>query len=281
MKVGGETPKGGLTRSDMNQQHDVPNVQGWFQNGFHGFLRPFLARHFHAIGIDKGSQDDGEIPVDSPMLVYGNHPSWWDPLIAHFLNRSLFPGRQFYAPIDAEALEQYRVFGKLGFYGVRMNTTSGAAAFLKQSMAILNQPGTAIWLTPEGQFADSRDHSAELMPGLAHLCSRLETGCAVPLALEYVFWNERLPVCLARLGEPIWVEQQRGLSKPDWNQLLTTRLRKNQTELSQSAITRSSDQFDHLIRGSVGAGGFYDFFRRLKSWSRLKRFRPQHGNQFE
>ncbi|MCP4892160.1 MAG: acyltransferase, partial [Planctomycetaceae bacterium] len=87
--------------------------------------------------------------------------------------------------------------------------------------------------------------------------------------------------CLARLGEPIWVDQQRELSKPDWNQLLTTRLRENQTALSLSAMDRSSDQFDHLIRGSVGAGGFYDFCRRLKSWSRLKRFRPQHGNQFE
>ena len=48
-------------------------------------------------------------------------------MIAHFLNRTLFPTRQFYAPIDADALQQYPVFGKLGFYGVNMDTTSGAA----------------------------------------------------------------------------------------------------------------------------------------------------------
>ena len=109
--------------------------------------------------------------------------------MAHFLNRTLFPRRQFFAPIDADALEQYKVFAKLGFYGVRMHTTSGAAAFLRQSLAILHAGDTAIWMTPEGRFADVRDRTAKLMPGLAHLCTRLESGCAVPIALEYVFWE--------------------------------------------------------------------------------------------
>ena len=178
---------------------NVPHVPAWFQSGFHGFLRPFLKRHFHAIAIERRSRCESSMGDTAPLIVYGNHPSWWDPLIAHFLNRTLFPGRQFHAPIDAEALEQYRVFGKLGFYGVRLNTTSGAAAFLKQSMAILGSGGTAIWITPEGRFSDARDHSAELMPGLAHLCTRMSMGWALPLALEYVFWDERLPVCLAKI----------------------------------------------------------------------------------
>ncbi len=149
------------------------------------FLRPFIRRHFHAIAIERQSRCEDSLDKTAPLIVYGNHPSWWDPLVAHFLNQTLFPDRQFYAPIDQEALEQYRVLGKLGFYGVRLNTTSGAAAFLKQSMAILGHGGTAIWITPEGQFADARDHSAELMPGLAHLCTRMNDGWALPLALEY------------------------------------------------------------------------------------------------
>lgn len=265
----------------MPKPNDVPHIPGWFQDGFHGFLKPFLKRHFHAIGIHQDSIPHVDIPDEEPVLIFGNHPSWWDPLIAHFLNRKLFSKRQFYAPIDAEALEQYRVFGKLGFYGVRLNNTSGAASFLKQSMAILGTPGTAIWLTPEGRFSDVRDHSTDLMPGLSHLCSRMQSGRAIPLALEYVFWNERLPVCLAKLGEPISIAENQALDKPEWNRLVTTRLRQTQNELSQSAMQRSSDNFDNLIRGRTGAGGFYDFFRRLKSWSRLKRFRPHHGNQFE
>ncbi len=259
----------------------VPDVPAWFQNGFHGFLRPFLKRHFHAIAIDRQSRCDQSIDADSPLLVYGNHPSWWDPLIAHFLNRALFPSRQFYAPIDAKALEQYRALAKLGFYGVQLETTIGAAAFLKQSNAILQRGDTAVWMTPEGRFADVRDAAAELMPGLAHLCHRLQQGVVVPLALEYVFWEERLPVCLARMGSPISLSEHADSSKTQWRDRLTVQLRENQASLAQLAIARSSQPFDCLLGGKRGAGVFYDSFRRMKALLTGQRFRRQHGEHFE
>jgi len=262
-------------------ESNVPPVPGWFQGGFHAFLRPFIRRHFHAIAIERQSRCEDSLDKAAPLIVYGNHPSWWDPLVAHFLNQTLFADRQFYAPIDHEALQQYRVLGKLGFYGVRLNTTSGAAAFLKQSMAILGHGGTAIWITPEGQFADARDHSAELMPGLAHLCTRMNDGWALPLALEYLFWDERLPVCLAKMGDPVLIADHSHLTKAELGEILTSRLRKTQAELAQLASARSSAPFDNLLRGNPGAGIFYDSMRRVKSLLTGRGFRSQHGNQFE
>lgn len=259
----------------------APPVPAWFQNGFHRFLRPYLRRHFHAIAIDRQTRCDTLVNADQPLIVYGNHPSWWDPLIAHFLNHQLFPERQFYAPIDAEALEQYKVFGKLGFYGVRMSSTSGAAAFLRQSTAILSSADTAIWMTPEGRFADVRDRSTELMPGLAHLCNKMETGMVVPLALEYVFWEERLPVCLAKTGLPIDVAQRHDLDKPSWSKLLTEQLRQTQDTLAGLAVARCSQPFDNLLTGHRGAGRLYDSFRRVKALATGQKFRSQHGEHFE
>ncbi len=262
---------------------DVPNVAAWFQGGFHVFLRSFLKRHFHSVAIERGSRCDRslDLQVDAPLIVYGNHPSWWDPLIAHFLNSALFPSRQFYAPIDAEALEQYRVFGKLGFYGVQLNSTSGAAAFLKNSVAILNHGRTAVWMTPEGRFADVRDHTAPLMPGLAHLCNKLEHGWILPIALEYAFWEERLPECLVKMGEPISLADHHHLDKPRWSELLTSHLRAAQADLSQQVINRSVEPFDHLLRGSRGGGLIYDSLRRVKSLATRRRFRAAHGEHFE
>ena len=85
----------------MKQEHsiamttpDAPAVPSWFQNGFHRFLRPYLKRHFHAIAIVRQSRFESAVATGLPLIVYANHPSWWDPLIAHFLNRTLFPSRQ-------------------------------------------------------------------------------------------------------------------------------------------------------------------------------------------
>ena len=220
------------------------------------------------------------MPSDGPLIVYVNHPSWWDPLVAHYLNRVLFPDRQFYAPIDGDALQQYRVFAKLGFYGVQSNTRRGAGDFLTISRNILAARNTALWLTPEGRFADARDHSAEMMPGLSHLCSALQQCAILPIAIEYVFWDERLPVCLVRQGQPIYADACTVQTKTQWNDLLQQRLRETQTELSQQAIARSSKPFDDLLLGKQGAGGVYDLLRRGKSWLTGKQFQAAHGDQF-
>ncbi len=265
------------------------------QGGFHSFLRPYLRRHFHCIGLDRDGFDPRQLSSDSPVIVYANHPSWWDPLIAHFLNLQLFSPRQFYAPIDAVALKQYGVFEKLGFYGIDLTSTSGAAAFLKTSTAIVTAPATALWVTPEGRFCDVRDQSAVLMPGLAHLCAKLGSARVIPMSLEYAFWDERLPICAVRFGQPLDTSispavssddvqaADRGTrrdSKAEWNRLLTQRLRDNQGELAATVIARDPASLESLLLGRVGAGGLYDSMRRCKSWITRQSFRPEHGQRF-
>jgi len=240
-----------------------------------------LRRHFHSISISNDGFEPGSIDGDVPLIVYANHPSWWDPLMAHLLNSQLFKPRQFFAPIDAEALEKYKVFSKLGFYGVSLSSHSGAAAFLKQSIGILEHPSTALWITPEGRFCDCRDDSAPLMPGLAHLCTKLSRGVALPIAFEYVFWEERLPECLVRFGEPLAIDIAMNRTKSQWNELLLTHLREAQTKLSTDSIARDASKFTPLLHGSAGAGVAYDFIRRMKSLFTGRRFQREHGDKLQ
>lgn len=258
----------------------VPKSAEWFLGGFHSFLRPYLRRHFQTIALDRESRPQAAFAANAPLIVYANHPSWWDPLVAHFLHRTLFPGRHFFAPIDSAALEQYGVFEKLGFYGVQLSTVAGAAAFLKKSLSILSQHDTAIWITPEGRFADPRDDTAELMPGLAHLCRRSDRAIVLPLALEYVFWDERLPVCLGSLGKPLRCGDHPDWSKPDWARHLTMELRNAQQRLAELSMQRNAAPFDHLLRGVSGGGWIYDSCRRAKAWATGKPFKAAHGDPF-
>lgn len=221
------------------------------------------------------------LETNAPVIIFGNHPSWWDPLIAHYLNLTQFKPRQFYAPIDAEALKKYQVFKKLGFYGVSLSSHSGAAAFLKQSMSILQSPSTALWITPEGRFCDVRDHSAALMPGLSHLCTKLTNGYVVPMALEFVFWEERLPECLVRFGEPLRVEQCSSMDKAAWNDALVIALRTAQQRLAEDSIARDSTRFSPALRGRAGAGGLYDMMRRMKSFFNGEKLSLEHGEKLQ
>jgi hypothetical protein len=104
----------------------------------------------------------------------------------------MFPERDFAAPMDAEALRSYPVLERLGFFPVQRETYGGVRAFLHTSRELLKSPKTILWLTPTGQFHDARQ-PRPFLNGLSCLVDHDFPGSAVPVAIEYTFWNERSP----------------------------------------------------------------------------------------
>lgn len=258
----------------------LPPINRFLLKGFRRYSRRLIRKHFHSVAFESACLNSlGDDDPSQPLIVYGNHPGWWDPLTANYVCESCFPGRDFYAPIDAAALGQYRVLGKLGFYGIDLSSTAGAAAFLSASRAITEVPGTSIWLTPEGRFCDVRDRSAELMPGLAHLASKLTHGRVIPMAIEYVFWEERLPEMLLRFGDAISIADNASKDKHAWGHLVTEGLRRAQDQLSELAIARDIDRFTVTMRGGKGSGLMYDISRRARAFFSGTQFKATHGEK--
>lgn len=216
------------------------------------------------------------MPPDRPLIVYLNHPSWWDPLVCLEIALRLYPDRRHYGPIEAVALARYGFFGRLGFFGVEPGTARGARRFLDVSLDVLRRPAAALWVTPGGRSCDPRERPVVLQPGLGHLARRLKCGVVAPLALEYPFWDERFPEALARFGEPVDVEDV-GMRAADWNTLLTERLAEAQDLLAEDAKSRDLARFDTLLSGDAGVGGVYDLWRRVRARFRGERFRREHG----
>ena len=286
-------------RNKNSGEEKTPAISKWLQSGFHLFLESYLRRNFDGIGIESisgsgldsiprtetdfptESESNIRFSLDAPLIIYANHPSWWDPMIAQFLNRKLFPNRQFYAPIDAKALEHYRVLGKLGFYGIELGTSEGIKNFLRLSTAIARTPSTAIWMTPEGKFTDAQDFSSEWMPGLGHLCQRLQAGYVIPLALEYSFWNEPRPLCLASLGQPTSIRELSQETKQDCNQILENNLRDTQKRLRSLVVSRDPKSFSFLNTGHAGPKGIYGHARKLASLLSGHQLRKRHGDHLK
>ncbi|GAN77440.1 lysophospholipid acyltransferase family protein [Acidisphaera rubrifaciens] len=247
--------------------------------GFVAYLRWYAARSFHGVRVLRGG---APAPPDGrPLIVYSNHPGWWDPAIYFLLAGALFPGRVGYGPMDADALRQYRIMRRLGVFGIDPGPR-GAARFLRVARRMLADPANMLWITAEGAFTDARVRPVALRPGIAHLA---RTGGAVllPLALEYTFWNESKPEALAAFGAPVAVGADvPGGAAPGardveaWQARLTDGLQTTMDGLAAAAMTRDPARFDTLIAGRTGVGGIYDTGRRLAAWSRLRRFDPSH-----
>jgi 1-acyl-sn-glycerol-3-phosphate acyltransferase len=279
-------------------QPQLPSINAHVLGWFRWFVRYYIRKHFHALAVQRGELQSVSIAAGDALVVYANHASWWDPLAAIHLADFFFPGFEMYAPIDADALAKYPMFARMGFFGVRPNSRSSAQNFLELSHAIMARPGASLWLTPEGRFADVRDTSAELMPGLGHLAwklsrqvhaHKLATSDALatrpqrqwflPVALEYPFWEERQPELLVWFGRPIEVSSLEGSSKQQCAAQLAAGLRSAQQALSRASVARDTSAFEVLAGGSRGTFFLYDWWRSLRGVIGSGRSQRGHGDK--
>jgi 1-acyl-sn-glycerol-3-phosphate acyltransferase len=264
-------------------EHDLPRfshaINGWFM----WYVRKFLRRHFHAVRLlrDPAGGDGHPDLGDEPVLIYTNHPGWWDPLVFLLVGATRYPRRMSYGPIDAAALGKYKFLERIGFIGIEAGTWRGSARFLRMARAALARSDVLFWVTAQGEFADPRRRPVEIRPGVGHAVAGSERGVVVPLAVEYPFWSERLPEALAAFGPARRIADFPGRSADAWTDSLAADLVATQDRLAAAAIHRDPTEFATLLSGRVGVAPTYDTGRRVAAWLRGRRFDPSHGGEGE
>lgn len=260
----------------------LPAYNRWLYGWFMWYVRGFLRRHFHAIRLLKLKVDDAAHAPDigdQPVLIYTNHPGWWDPLIFLTVAQRLYPDRLNYGPIDAAALGKYSFLETIGFLGIEPDSWKGAARFLRLARAALERSDVIFWITAQGHFADPRQRPIDLRPGVGHAAAAAKRGLVIPLAVEYPFWTERLPEALVAFGPPQAIEDFPDRDADAWNVQLSELLEQTQNRLAAAAIGRDPAAFERLATGRVGVGGIYDLLRRLRAWLLGRRFDPAHASE--
>ena len=247
-----------------------------FRRLFAWYSRYYLSKHFNALRLLKGVGT--ECSADVPLVVYLNHASWWDPIVAALLWREFFVDRTPLVPIDAAALDRYRFFAKLGFFGVERGTLKGARAFHQKASEVLTDPSKLLLITPQGRFCDIRERPVRFEAGMGHLAKNGIPCNYLPIAIEYIFWQERLPEVLINMAAPLRLgaNEAAACSGKELNTRLEDALSKAQNDLSQAAIAQRADQFQTLIKGQSGVGMVYDAWRWFGARLRGKPFNPQH-----
>ena len=250
---------------------DAPHISQPVLGFFRRIVRGYFSRHFRAVRVSDAFRVTNL--GAGPLIVYANHSSWWDPMVLTLLAARYMPQRAHYAPMDSSALARYGILRHVGVFGVEMRTARGAAQFLRTGLSVL-AAGGVLWVTPQGRFADARERPLVFKPGLAALASRVKQGCTVlPLAIEYPFWDERLPETLLHFGEPVYVH---GESAEQVESALRTALERSMETLATKAIARDPAAFEVLQHGKVGTGGFYQLGQRLLARLRGRPFQAEH-----
>ena len=268
----------------LAQSRTLPRISKPLLSWFTWYSRRYLRRHFHSLRVSLAGLPLGGAGL--PLVVYSNHASWWDALVGLVLKDEFFFGRKAFAPIDAAMLANYKMFGWLGFFGVERglqaaSSRRGAIQFLRNAENILRDDLSLLVITPQGRFADVRERPVRFEAGLGHLATRVERAMFLPMATEFVFWEERLPEILVRFGEPVEVraEHAAAFDAKYWTTLFEQKMAATQDALAAAAQRRNPDEFQIVLRCGAGQGGVYDWWRAAKAKMRGEPFRKEHGTK--
>jgi 1-acyl-sn-glycerol-3-phosphate acyltransferase len=239
------------------------------------YLHWYLRRHFHALRVANA---DRIPPQAQPLILFTNHTSWWDPLAGMLVGQAVLPEREHYAPMDAISLEHYGIFKPMGFFPVDNGSAKGAAQLLRAGSEILIRPNSALWISPESQFNDVRKRPVIFRPGLGALMARTGRMTCVPIAIEYVFWNERLPEILVNVGEPLEIADGTMEDARTWTNLLAYAMSATLDELAMLATDRDPEAFETILSGKGGIGGVYELWKRFQCAITGRAYHHNHGS---
>ncbi len=239
---------------------------------FRLYLHWLFWRRFEGVRVLAAAQPGAF--AGRPMVVYCNHPSWWDPALLLLTIPKFFPDRRGFGPMDANALSRYGLLQSMGVFGIDVDHPRAAARFLRTARAMLQATDMCLCVTAEGAFTDPRLRPVKLRRGLAHLAASCPDAVFLPLALEYSFWNESKPEALMAFGEPVSFGE--GGTAASRQMQLEAGLTRTMDRLADASAARRREDFRLVLRGTAGVGGPYDVWRRLSSALRGRRFDVRH-----
>jgi 1-acyl-sn-glycerol-3-phosphate acyltransferase len=140
----------------------------WFYYPFFkGYSKMLPRLDFRKVVYHSEVQDSG-----LPVLIIGNHFSWWDGFLALDINQRLF-GRRFHIMMLEEQLKDRMFLNKAGAYSIRPGHRSMAETFA-YTRELLSDPENLVTMYPQGKIYSMHDQPFVFEKGWYKIIERLE-----------------------------------------------------------------------------------------------------------
>lgn len=135
-----------------------------------------------------------------PLIFAANHVAWWDTLLLIVLDEAL--GGTGWAVMDAVNLRRLPFMGWVGALPLDRSSPERSRRCLEASADLLDRPGRALWIFPQGRQRPAYLRPLDLKPGIgiAHDHNPVDI---VAVSVNYVFLERDRPAAVVRFSAPI------------------------------------------------------------------------------
>lgn len=149
----------------------------WFERIFNIYLAFAFKRSFRKIETVGSIADKG-----MPMLVIGNHISWWDGFWILRLNQKILR-RRFYVMMLEDQLQDNMFLSKLGAFSIRKKSRDMIQS-LTYASGILQNPGELLLLFPQGEIHSQYDVPVKFQKGWGRVLSKVNNPIQVLMVVH-------------------------------------------------------------------------------------------------
>lgn len=183
---------------------------------FYLYCRWLLRRNFSGIYI-KGLENYSKLDRARPAICFANHTNWWDGFLTFYLTR-FNSHKATFCMMEEKQLKYYRFFTWLGMYSVDTSNPLRAAASVRYTIQLLQNPESLCWIFPQGKTT-SIYSPIEVKEGTAYLANNVSRAQLLPVIFRYEFLKEEKPFVLIQIGNPM--EKSRTITDEDISHALT------------------------------------------------------------
>lgn len=173
--------------------------KAWLLGLARRYVQRKLRRQFDGLFVE-GLAQARALAAREPLIVAATHVAFWDALVALQLDALLHT--ESYALMDAQGLARYPFFAWVGALPLHRGPAKRTLLEMRAASALLDRPGRALWIFPQGRQRAPHLRPFELQPGVLWL-SRASGARVVPLALSYAYRRASEPSILASFGAPL------------------------------------------------------------------------------
>lgn len=137
---------------------------------------------------------------DRPLIFAANHVAWWDVLLLVVLDEAL--GGLGWALMDSRNLRGLPFLGWLGALPLDRSSPDRGSQCLRNSVELLDRPGRALWIFPQGRQRPAHLRPLDLKRGLQTMHDH-NPADVVAVSLNYVFLERNRPAAIVRFAPPI------------------------------------------------------------------------------
>lgn len=223
----------------------------WFESLFRLYNRNLISRRFEGLRV-AGMSYLRERQPGVPLMLYANHSSWWDGLVAFEIGVRC--GLEQYVMMEERQLRRYPLFRRLGAFSIEreqgreaLESIEYAASLLRGDAGAHRMTAPALWIFPQGQLHPNNARPLTFQTGAAHIIRRLEQVALLPIAMHYEHLGDFRPEILVRIGAPTYIEAAHETKTKELTRCMETELTRALDRVRADVVLNGLTEYEELV----------------------------------